>query len=153
VCYSGLWSVWISEQLCKIWGSYSGDYEECHLLGYKDPVHTSQETHYVSATQSSQLMLCKIWGFCSTDYEECHLLGYDAMQLLQEPTFQRNVSLSSSGRKWSENCSMLHVPSLLIIFTLKIEAIHSSEMSVLTRTTIHNIQIPILTMEIYWYNL
>jgi hypothetical protein len=37
-----------------------GDYEECRLLGYKNPVRTSQETHYVSATESSQLMLCKI---------------------------------------------------------------------------------------------
>jgi hypothetical protein len=27
----------------------------------KNPVRTSQETHYVSATESSQLMLCKIW--------------------------------------------------------------------------------------------
>jgi hypothetical protein len=36
------------------------DYEECRLLGYKIPVHTSQETHYVSTTESSQLMLCKI---------------------------------------------------------------------------------------------
>jgi hypothetical protein len=33
--------------------------EDC-LLGYKNPVRTSQETHYVSATESSQLMLCKI---------------------------------------------------------------------------------------------
>jgi hypothetical protein len=37
-----------------------GDYEEWRLLGYKNPVRTSQETHYVSATESSQLMLCKI---------------------------------------------------------------------------------------------
>jgi hypothetical protein len=27
---------------------------------YKNPVRTSQETHYFSATQSSRLMLCKI---------------------------------------------------------------------------------------------
>jgi hypothetical protein len=37
-----------------------GDYEECRLLGNKNPVHTSQETHYVSATEPSRLMLCKI---------------------------------------------------------------------------------------------
>jgi hypothetical protein len=46
--------------LCKILGFHAGDYEECRLLGYKTPVHTSQETHSVSATESSQLMLCKI---------------------------------------------------------------------------------------------
>jgi hypothetical protein len=52
------------------------NYEECRLLGYKSPVRTSQETHYVSATESSRLMLCKIWGFHGSDYEECRLLGY-----------------------------------------------------------------------------
>jgi hypothetical protein len=34
--------------------------EEFRLLGYKNTVHTSQETHYVSATGPSRLMLCKI---------------------------------------------------------------------------------------------
>jgi hypothetical protein len=34
--------------------------EEWRLLGYKTPVRTSQETHYVSATETSQLMPCKI---------------------------------------------------------------------------------------------
>jgi hypothetical protein len=62
--------------LCKIWGFHRGDYEECRLLGYKNPIRTSQETHYVSATEISRLMLCKIWGFHGGDYEECRLLGY-----------------------------------------------------------------------------
>jgi hypothetical protein len=39
---------------------HGGDYEECRLLRYKNPVRTSQETHYVSATEPSRLMLCKI---------------------------------------------------------------------------------------------
>jgi hypothetical protein len=39
---------------------HGSDYEECRLLGHKTPVRTSQETHYVSTTESSQLMLCKI---------------------------------------------------------------------------------------------
>jgi hypothetical protein len=30
------------------------------VLTYKTPVRTSQETHYVSATESNKLMLCKI---------------------------------------------------------------------------------------------
>jgi hypothetical protein len=33
--------------------------EECRRLGYKNPVRTSQETHDLSTTESSQLMLCK----------------------------------------------------------------------------------------------
>jgi hypothetical protein len=47
---------------CNIWGSHSNGYEECRLLGYKNQVHTSQETHYISTTESSWIMLC--------DYEE-----------------------------------------------------------------------------------
>jgi hypothetical protein len=54
-------------------GFHGSDYEECDLLGYKNPVHTWQETHYVSATEPSLLMLCKICGFHGSDYEECHL--------------------------------------------------------------------------------
>jgi hypothetical protein len=44
----------------KLLGLHGGDYEECRVLGYKNPVRTSQETHYVSITELSQLMLCKI---------------------------------------------------------------------------------------------
>jgi hypothetical protein len=44
--------------------------------------HTSQETHYVSATQLSQLMLCKIRGFHGSDFEECRLLGYKTQFVL-----------------------------------------------------------------------
>jgi hypothetical protein len=40
--------------------SHGGDYEECRLLGYKYPVHTSQETNYISASEHSRLILCKI---------------------------------------------------------------------------------------------
>jgi hypothetical protein len=40
--------------------SHGGDYEECRLLVYKSPVHTSQEIHYVSATEAGRLILCKI---------------------------------------------------------------------------------------------
>jgi hypothetical protein len=39
------------------------DTEGCRILGYKNPVVTSKETHYVSATEPSRLMLCKIWIF------------------------------------------------------------------------------------------
>jgi hypothetical protein len=45
--------------VCKICGFYGGDYEECHLLGYKISVLTSDETRYVSAREPSRLMLCK----------------------------------------------------------------------------------------------
>jgi hypothetical protein len=54
-------------QPCKIWGFHGGDYEQWRLLGCNNPVHTSQETHHVSTTESSQLLLCKIWGFHGGD--------------------------------------------------------------------------------------
>jgi hypothetical protein len=68
--------------LCKIWDFHGGDYEECRLLGYKNPVCPSQETHYVSATEPSRLMLCKIWGFQGGNYEECLLLWRYVLWLL-----------------------------------------------------------------------
>jgi hypothetical protein len=48
--------------LCKTRGIHGGHYEECRLLGYKDLVCTSEETHHVSATETSRLMLCKVGG-------------------------------------------------------------------------------------------
>jgi hypothetical protein len=42
--------------LCKISGFRGGDYEECRLLGYENPVRMSQKTHYSSATDPSRLI-------------------------------------------------------------------------------------------------
>jgi hypothetical protein len=48
----------------------------------KTRFRTSQNTHYVSTTETSWLMLCKIRGFQGADYEECRLLGcYDVWLL------------------------------------------------------------------------
>jgi hypothetical protein len=69
--------------LCKIWGFHVGDYEERRLLGYKNPVRTSQETHYVSTTETSRLLLWKIWSFHGGDYEQSHLLGCLAVWLVR----------------------------------------------------------------------
>jgi hypothetical protein len=49
--------------LCHIWGFHGGSYEECRPLGYKNPVRTSQQTHYFSAIEHSWLMLCKFEVF------------------------------------------------------------------------------------------
>jgi hypothetical protein len=46
--------IYIYIKLCKILGFHGGDYEDCRLLAYKNSVRTSQETHYVSTTESSQ---------------------------------------------------------------------------------------------------
>jgi hypothetical protein len=69
--------------------------EECRLLGYKSPVRTSQETHYVSATVPSQLMLCKICGFYGGDYEECRLLGYKSPVRTSQETYYLSATVPS----------------------------------------------------------
>jgi hypothetical protein len=43
---------------------------------YINRVRTSQETHYVTATETNRLMLCKISGFHGGDYEKCRLVEY-----------------------------------------------------------------------------
>jgi hypothetical protein len=48
--------------------------EECRLLEYKKTFLTLQDTHYVSARESSRL--CKIWGFHGGEYEEWRLAEY-----------------------------------------------------------------------------
>jgi hypothetical protein len=93
-----------------------GDYEECRLMGYKNPVRTPQGRNYVSATESSWLMLCKIWGFHSGDCGECRLQACYAVWLLQL-LFTANV------------------PSSLTLSSLMMEAMHSSETLLLTRGT------------------
>jgi hypothetical protein len=39
----------------------------------KNPVHTSQEIHYISATDTSRLILCNIWCLHCSYYDECCL--------------------------------------------------------------------------------
>jgi hypothetical protein len=77
--------------LCKIWGFHGSDYEEYRLLGYKNPVRTSQETNYVSATEPSRLMLYKIWGFHGGDYEKCRLVGSPLSRNKQRNNTGRNT--------------------------------------------------------------
>jgi hypothetical protein len=110
--------------LCKIWGFHSVDYEEFRLRWYKNPVHTSQETYYVSATEPSQLMPCKICGCRGCHYKESRLLRCDAVWL-------------RSVRRLLVTASV--VPSSPILVTLMKEMLTSSETSVLTRATRRNI--------------
>jgi hypothetical protein len=113
---------------------------------YKTPVRTSQETHYVSATESSQLILCKICRIHCGDYEECRLLGCDTVWVLLkiDESEERIASMIRviriSDTVFRPLCSVLRllvtakvVPSSTIPVTLMMEAIHSSETSVLIR--------------------
>jgi hypothetical protein len=58
----------------------------------KKPVRNSQETHYVSATEPSQLMLRNIVGSHGGDYEECSPMRYEN----PVPTSQQTHYVSAS---------------------------------------------------------
>jgi hypothetical protein len=65
------------------------DFRFSHLLSYKNPVRTSQETHYVSTTEPNRLMLCgEAVTVCCEDRTE----HTDAVRTSQET---HHVSLQS----------------------------------------------------------
>jgi hypothetical protein len=110
--------------LYKIWGFHGGDYEEWRILGYINPIRTWKETHYIPAIESSQLMLRKIWGFYCSDYEECLLLG---CYIIFHRSVRRLLVIARAA------------PSSRIPVTLMMEALCSTETSVLTWSTRRNI--------------
>jgi hypothetical protein len=64
---------------CKIWGFHGGDYEECRVLGYKNPVRTSQETlrvrytaHLVNAMSDLKFSRRWLWRMPSSE-TLCHV--------------------------------------------------------------------------------
>jgi hypothetical protein len=133
------------QNICKIWGFHEGASEECRLLGYTNPVCTSHKTHYVSATEPSRLRLCKIGGFNGGDYEECRLMECDDMWRFKNRRLEEMYRFQ--GEK-NQRAMLLYlrsvlqllvtsntVPSSLILWSLVIESIPSSETSVLTRAT------------------
>jgi hypothetical protein len=143
--------------LCKIWGFHGDDYEECCLLGYKNPVHTSQETHYVFATEPSRLMLYKVWDFHAVTMRSAVFWDVTLCGSCKNRDFGGTYHLYHQGEKnWrarnnvsSNYIIFLHsvlwllvtanVPSSSILVTLMMAAIRSSETSVLTRATWCNI--------------
>jgi hypothetical protein len=131
--------------LFKIWGFHGGDYEECRLLGYKNPVRTSQETHYVSATEPSPLMLCKIWGFHGGDYEEYRpsgmlpLVGLVRIDVSEEriaPIFRMERKSELGTLAVTSNWTALWtISSSLSPSTVKTEAMRYSQRFVTTYRT------------------
>jgi hypothetical protein len=105
--------------LCKVWGFHGGDYEECRVLGYKNPVRTSQERHYVAVAEPSQLMQCNVWGFHGGDYEEFRLLRCGTVWVL-EPTVRRIMSPPSSGSKAVSRSYHCRSRCLLLVTLLEV---------------------------------
>jgi hypothetical protein len=86
-------------EVFKICGFHSCDCEQCLLLWYKTPVHTSQKRYYIPVTKPNQLMLCDIWGFPGGDYEEFSLLRCVDVLLLWERKFRGTRRLHHQGEK------------------------------------------------------
>jgi hypothetical protein len=131
-------------------------------MGYKNPVRTSQETYYFSATEPSQLMLCKISGFHWVDYECSSGMLRRLAHVRTDVSVNRiasiirltsigglatTLALSSNRRTLRRNNMRVRrllvtanvVPSSPILVTLMMEALRSSESSVLTRATRYNV--------------
>jgi hypothetical protein len=54
---------------------HGSDYEECRLLGYRNAVRTSQETHYFYATEPSWLCCVRFEGFTAVTMKNAVFLG------------------------------------------------------------------------------
>jgi hypothetical protein len=96
--------------------------------------------YYIPTTRPSRLKLSTISGIHSSDYEQCRLLACDVLWRFWEPTFRRNLSdivflLSVLLLPITVNV----FPSSPILVTPMMEALCSSETSVLTGATRRNI--------------
>jgi hypothetical protein len=92
----GTYVVWKWSLPREIWGFHGGGYEECRLVGYKNPALTSQETNFISTSEYSQLMLCNIWDLYGGDYEGWRLLRYNNPACTSQET--NYVSATESGQ-------------------------------------------------------
>jgi hypothetical protein len=130
--------------------------------------HTSQETHYVSATGLGRLLLCKIWGFhdgmknsvwrvwmtCSSCKSRCFGGAYrHSHQGDNNRRDRNNVAVTSNRSTLRRNTIILSYTTvfvrsvLLLLVTANVssspilvmmQAVRSSETSVLTRATRRN---------------
>jgi hypothetical protein len=116
----------VCQKFCTISGSPDSDHEECRPVGYKPPVRTSQETHYVFATQPSQLMPCKNSGFHGNDCEEIMSSGMLRRVALirNEVSEERSASiirvtrigeLATTLTVTSNRCTLLNIPEDVIL--------------------------------------
>jgi hypothetical protein len=127
--------------LCKIWGFHGGDCEECRLLGYKSPVHTSQQTHYVCITETSLLMVLRSEIFTAVTMKNAVFWDIKPSSYLTGNTLYlhyRDLVSLRSVRRFLVTTNV--VSSWLILVTLMRKELSSYKTSVLTRATRCNIQ-------------
>jgi hypothetical protein len=142
---------WRCQSLLPIYVRFD-DYEECRLLGYRNQVRNSQETHHVSDTESSRFRLCIFEVFTAVtiknavfwDVTPCgscinRRFGGTIATIIR---VTRIVGLGATLAVTSIRSTLVTadiVRRSLILFTLMKEMIRSSEMSVLTIATRRNI--------------
>jgi hypothetical protein len=124
-------------------------------VGYKTPVRTSQETNYVSITESSQLMLLRFEVFTAVtminaifwDVTPCgscknrHFRGCitSITRVTRISKLETTFAVVYHHSVFQLLLTTNVVPSSPILVTLMTEAMHSSEMLVLTSATRHDI--------------
>jgi hypothetical protein len=97
-----MWQYWKSCTFCQEQVSRTHSALRMSPTGIWSPVITSQETHYICATEPSRLMLCKIWGFHSLDYEGCLLLICEN----KGHTSQETHYVSATESSWLKLCKI-----------------------------------------------
>jgi hypothetical protein len=96
---------------------------------------------------SETALLFRIWGF----HGECHLLRCGAVRVYYKPVFWKNVSPPSSGYTVSNR--LILFLACVIYFTLKMEVIHSSEVSIYNKPTWCHFSGDDILQLCYWFVL
>jgi hypothetical protein len=115
--------------LCRIWGVHGADYEECRLLGYSNPVRTSQEILNLRyraqlVKDTSDLRFTRRWLWRIPSAAMWHRVA-----LVRNDVLEEGIASNISVKRICELGTTLEVNKQLK------HPIYSSEMSVLKRTT------------------
>jgi hypothetical protein len=70
-----------------------------NVVGYKNPVRTSQETLRISATEHNQLMLHKIWSFTMATMKNAVFWDVAPFGACKKPRFGGKYRLHHQGNK------------------------------------------------------
>jgi hypothetical protein len=124
--------------LCKIWGFHGGDYEECRLLG-SYAVRLLKEPTFGRnlAPPSSRSRICELGKPLAVTSNRCTLRWNTKYCIVLYSILFYYITVLLNVHKLLVTANV--VPSSPILATLMMEALSSSETSVLTRTTRRNI--------------
>jgi hypothetical protein len=123
---------------CKMWALHGSDWRMARSGIYINKVRTSQETHYLSATESSQLMLCKIWGLSwrwlwrmsrSGIYKPSSYQTGDTLRLRYKAQLDNSIKIwGSHGSDYEEFHLLWYKPSSYLTGDIYVSATGSSQL-------------------------